>query len=171
MRIFYYSFPHVWHIVKIRYLLKEWRDEWILSSFLLSACKYFLFPCLLLFGCSWMSGMSNYKEHILKCALSSLADLVGSSGVKIGFLEDAWKKSTFPQFGREILFWLFFSSSSFFFFFLTCPLLFLSCHISKHWTLTYMSTSLLPLTSSLSVTCELWGEVIRWAVGHSDQQP
>ena len=35
MRIFYYSFPHVWHIVKNRYLLKEWRDERVLSSFLL----------------------------------------------------------------------------------------------------------------------------------------
>ena len=36
MRIFYYSFPSVWHIVKTnRYLLKEWRDEWILFAFLL----------------------------------------------------------------------------------------------------------------------------------------
>ena len=104
------------------------------------------------------------RGHFEVC--SSLADLVGSSGIKIGFLEDAWKKSTFPQFGREVLFWLSFPS-----YFLTCPLLVLSCHISKHWTLTSMSTTLLPLTSSLSVTCGLWGEVIRWAVGHSDQQP
>ena len=87
-------------------------------------------------------------------------------------LERCLEKVHFPPVwaGDTILAFLFLLLL-FFFFFLTCPLLFLSCRISKHWTLTYMSTSLLPLTSSQSVTCELWGEVIRWAVGHGDQQP
>ena len=63
-----------------------------------------------------LDGQNFQLERVHFEVCSSLADLVGSSGIKIGFLEDAWKKSTFPQFGGGTILaffsFLFFNLSS-----------------------------------------------------------